>query len=1055
MLSATQQPRKIAAQTLSPSAQATLEKHLPGLPSKRIIKQFIKQTCDVGCVTDLCSSEQLPEVEIFSLLEEQIPKYRIRADCITQFVGYENQDFAIQFPALPIPVDGLGLTKDQTRECLNYFLLCGNRVSQMTRTYDDIQAVTRLLEEKEKDLELTVQIGKELLTQNNRLENKILELEGDIKIATESIAQFSHELNQKNELIGILTNDVDYGGSENVTPTASKSINFELLQRKVATLETENKNLKSEVAQVVKETDEVEEHERRLMEDITNQLNSTNMQYDGVSLELERYKEENRFQHEQIINLTSRLAEVEMRLHQLTTENEETSSRLCITKETQNMLATELAEFKVRYQEVLSLLQESQEQLRRQRKRVQPIVRSSLIPGLTNSIVHPDSLQSELMETSLYSDNSLDSGILSDGSIGTGVQKQNSGYEKIFETVRYASNSNKANNLNVDGISQLGSMSLSTSSQPRMSSFVYPGSTSNISTTSSAATSSAMYNKSGANSIYSTLYGSSIIGNKSQSRESLISDTSDNYPRQSQTGIPGCPGAKDLEAALNRLTPAEVLSRRAMLSHAPIGTYSYDDAPAGMPLGIRTPDSIMSTGSSGLTGLSSQWRLPEKLRIVKPLEGSQTLHHWARLATPNMSGLLDDRPGVTIRGGRDLDELGLQLYSLSDVEEDADDNPGKHFDSSACVYTYTNSTVMHPDDGTSITFSLPPSQMSSQMHSECPSQQPSAPPTPRAGMSRRNSCSTFSVHMGLASVLNERGIKAVTPSALNTPSGHNFSPTVTPCNSPDGSPSRSSSPESNCHQSFADILTTGADMLRKKITGLDSSQQMQQRQSRATTKVNKIAISHLERKTLKNIRILEKVESLGLESLVSGSGISPLALHSSNIYTARRTSSPMAQLTNFKHLSGENRKRPDNDAEVKAAINKGFSNDSLSSISTTSSTINSCGSSSDISSSSNRNESNNTTRQSQISEERRQSLAESRVKHMQRQKSRRSLVGSGGQRPDLGTVGNNQRPMGSTVGQKTKNPIEPTKKCEEQRSLGQSFVGSISSLLFGRKGGLL
>jgi hypothetical protein len=41
--------------------------------------------------TDLCSSEQLPEVEIFSLLEEQIPKYKIRADCLTEFAGCENQ----------------------------------------------------------------------------------------------------------------------------------------------------------------------------------------------------------------------------------------------------------------------------------------------------------------------------------------------------------------------------------------------------------------------------------------------------------------------------------------------------------------------------------------------------------------------------------------------------------------------------------------------------------------------------------------------------------------------------------------------------------------------------------------------------------------------------------------------------------------------------------------------------------------------------------------------------------------------------------------------------
>lgn len=85
----------------------------------------------------------------------------------------------------------------------------------MTHTYDDKEAVTRLLEEKEKDLELTVQIGKELLAQNNRLESRVSELESDLKAATESLAQFSHELHQKNELIGILTNDVDDSGSEN------------------------------------------------------------------------------------------------------------------------------------------------------------------------------------------------------------------------------------------------------------------------------------------------------------------------------------------------------------------------------------------------------------------------------------------------------------------------------------------------------------------------------------------------------------------------------------------------------------------------------------------------------------------------------------------------------------------------------------------------------------------------------------------------------------------------------------------------------------------------
>lgn len=43
-----------------------------------------------GCcliVTEVCSGEELPEVEIISLLEEQIPRYRLRADTLTQFQG--------------------------------------------------------------------------------------------------------------------------------------------------------------------------------------------------------------------------------------------------------------------------------------------------------------------------------------------------------------------------------------------------------------------------------------------------------------------------------------------------------------------------------------------------------------------------------------------------------------------------------------------------------------------------------------------------------------------------------------------------------------------------------------------------------------------------------------------------------------------------------------------------------------------------------------------------------------------------------------------------------
>lgn len=79
----------------------------------------------------------------------------------------------------------------------------------MTRTYDDIEAVTRLLEEKEKDLELTAHIGKDLLAENTRLKKQVEELENDVKVANENCTQLKYELTTKCNLLAALTNDDD------------------------------------------------------------------------------------------------------------------------------------------------------------------------------------------------------------------------------------------------------------------------------------------------------------------------------------------------------------------------------------------------------------------------------------------------------------------------------------------------------------------------------------------------------------------------------------------------------------------------------------------------------------------------------------------------------------------------------------------------------------------------------------------------------------------------------------------------------------------------------
>lgn len=298
------------------------------------------------------------------------------------------------------------------------------------------------------------------------------------------------------------------------------TVNLDLLQKKVSILENENKSLRNEATQLTKETDEVEEIERRLLDNIRDELSSTKDQYDHLIYELDRFEKENKTQSETIEKLTGNLTKANLQIKELTSEYDEQTTRLRITTENQNSLAMELAESKARYQEVLSLLEETQKELRNQRKRQQPTVRSSLIPGIASLAYPPgESLQSELMESSLFSDHSLDSGIASDRGCGImgSSYNQNFAYKKAFDMVRCVGKVTDNQPL------QLGSMSMSNSStQPRMSSFPFA---SGLDTTKNA-------------SIYGNSSYPASMGSKTYSHDSLTSDSEESYPSK-PIGVPG------------------------------------------------------------------------------------------------------------------------------------------------------------------------------------------------------------------------------------------------------------------------------------------------------------------------------------------------------------------------------------------------------------------------------------------------------------------------------------------------------------------------------------
>lgn len=254
-------------------------------------------------------------------------------------------------------------------------------------------------------------------------------------------------------------------------------------------------------------------------------------------------------------------------------------------------------------------------------------------------------------------------------------------------------------------------------------------------------------------------------------------------------------------------------------------------------------------------------------------------------------------------------------------------------------------------------------------------------------------------------------------------------------------------------------------MIRRKFVGT-SDKNSPERSSRVPSPRDKILLSRQEKRALRSLRLMEKVESIGLENIMHTSpryhamGISPLVVRS-------RTTSPMTQLTSLKNISHQKRRSDDPYAvdkdTIQAVLNKGLSHESLLSDittdgSTTSSVTNPCDTLLGRNNLDRGPANDSKTKTSPI-------RTPQKIKQMQRQKSRRSLIngGGGGQRPDLGTVG----PVivnSNLSNQSTKQTQEldsdgdrssvVSVTHQHQQSYTQSFVGSISSLFFGRKGGL-
>ncbi|XP_042345859.1 trafficking kinesin-binding protein 1 isoform X3 [Plectropomus leopardus] len=563
-------------------------------------------------------------------------------------------------------------------ECTD--VLCADRVGQMTKTYSDIDAVTRLLEEKERDLELAARIGQSLLKKNKALSERNEVLEEQVEHIREEVSQLRHDLSMKDELLQFYTSAAEESEGESTTSTpvrpsetsVSTPISFPLdsLQKKLKDLEEENKSLRSEASHLETETISYEEKELQLVNDCVKELRDANVQISSLAEELARKTEDASRQQEEITHLLSQIVDLQKKAKMYAVENEGLTQHLGAAKDAQRQLTAELRELQDKYAECMEMLHEAQEELKNLRNKTLPLSTPRRFHSL--GLFPMDSLAAEI-EGTMRKELQMDD---------PDVEEQRLHPKRVFQTVknlnlmRQQRSSLAPSPLNIPGSNQTSCLTSGLSSRvgtPR------------------------------SNSIYGSDTGSGII---LDNRTSSILEGPDDGSEDSNKrppGTPGTPGSRDLEAALRRLSLRRdnYLSEKRFFEDERERKLAYlakaeEKGGEGSSGGPGTPtESLLSLCSH--PSLGSVWSgysftarsyLPEKLQIVKPLEGSATLHAWQQLAQPHMGALLDHRPGVVTKGFRTLaheqeQEDGWHLDQPEEDEVSCDSFTGMPGESSA------------------------------------------------------------------------------------------------------------------------------------------------------------------------------------------------------------------------------------------------------------------------------------------------------------------------------------------------------------------------------------
>ncbi|KAM4802746.1 LOW QUALITY PROTEIN: trafficking kinesin-binding protein 1-like [Urocitellus parryii] len=605
------------------------------------------------------------------------------------------------------------------------------------------------------------------------------ELEHQERLNTDQVSQLRHELSMKDELLQFYTSAAEEREQESVCSTplkrneSSSSVqnyfHLDSLQKKLKDLEEENVVLRSKACQLKTETITYEEKEQQLVNDCVKELRDANVQIASISEELAKKTEDAARQQEEITHLLSQIVDLQKKAKACAVENEELVQHLGDAKDAQRQLTAELRELEDKYAECMEMLHEAQEELKNLRNKTMPNAMSrryhslGLFPMVSWCFLPSTPLPTHREACRV-------------GWPWCLIFHQ----KRVFETVTNINQVVKQRSLtpspmNIPGSNQSSAMNSLLSSC--------------VSTPRS--------------SFYGSDVGNVVLDNKTNSiiLETEAADLG-NEERSKKPGTPGTPGSHDLETALWRLSLRleNYLSERRFFEEEQERKLRELAEKGELRSGSLTPtESIMSLGThsrcsefTGFLGMSftSRSYLPEKLQIVKPLEGSATLHHWQQLAQPHLVGILDPRPGVVTKGFWTLDVDLDEVYCLNDFEEDdtgdhislpglatstpvqhpetSAHHPGKCMSQTNSTFTFTTCRILHPSDElTRVTPSLnsaPTPACGSTSHLK--STPVATPCTPRrlslaeSFTNIRESTTTMSTSLGLVWLLKERGISA-------------------------------------------------------------------------------------------------------------------------------------------------------------------------------------------------------------------------------------------------------------------------------------------------------